>query len=312
MRVNIITPLKMQWIEGYKEVFKDHDVEVMERHHRSADVSIFMWCDEATVKFINRHEKKEKYIVFIRRYEFFTPAVDMMDWSKVDEVILVNDYLAKEFELRTGVKPRVIYNGIWDMSKWNYRERTHGKKIAMVGFVNQKKNYPLAMQIIASLPDDYELHLAGGIQCAATMEYIDNLAKALKKRVIQSGTIDDIDFWLEDKDYLLSTAISEGCPNNVIEAMAKGIKPIVHNWPGALEQYGGFEFKSFFPHIVFNTVEEAVGMITQGRYLSDEYRFMVQQRFGSHNYMEVKQLAEDLCEKSLSGSEKQEAHSLTY
>jgi hypothetical protein len=35
----------------------------------------------------------------------------------------------------------------------------------------------------------------------------------------------------------LSTSLSEGNPNNVIEAMAKGIKPVVHAWPGAEDQF---------------------------------------------------------------------------
>ncbi len=43
------------------------------------------------------------------------------------------------FEARTGIRPLVIYNAV-DPEAWTYRERGHGKKIAVVGFINQKKN----------------------------------------------------------------------------------------------------------------------------------------------------------------------------
>ncbi len=289
MKVDIITPFKMQWLEGFKKVFPESRIcksayQILQES-KQADIKIYMWCNEDTVEVIRMYGDKFKIVVFIRRYEFYTDCIDKMDWSKVDAVIMVNDYLAKNFENRTGIKPHIIYNGILP-ENWKFKHHKHGKKIAMVGYINQKKNYPLAMQILAKLPKDYELHLAGGVQCEATMDYIDNIAKATKRVVTYNGQIDDIDFWLSDKNYLLSTAISEGNPNNVIEAMAKGIKPIVHNWPGSKEQFG---------NNVFNTVEEALEMMNpDSEYNSTEYRQIVEEKFGWENYRKVRTIVEGL------------------
>lgn len=288
MRINFITPLKMQWIEGYEDVFKDHDlVKTGYTCAGDFDVRMFMWCNEDTISYINNVEKDAKYIVFIRRYEYYSAPLEKVDWSKVDAVVMVNDYLAKGFFQRTSIKPHLIHNGVM-LDNWTYRKRKHGKNIAMVGFINQKKNYPLALQVLAALPEDYSLHIAGDVQCGATMDYIDNLARAMKKKVYCYGHVDDIDLWLEDKNYLLSTAISEGNPNNVIEAMAKGIKPIVHNWPGSSDQ---------FATLTFNSVDEAVRMIKpDSNYFPGTYKGAVEKFYGAENYKKVKNLVEEICD----------------
>ena len=282
MKINFITPLKMQWIKGYENVFKDHEfIKSDQPLDGSFDARMFMWCNEDTIDFINNREKDAKYIVFVRRYEYYSQPLEKVDWSKVDAVIMVNDYLAKGFFQRTGVKPHVIHNGVMP-EDWTYRERGHGKQIAIVGFVNQKKNYPLALQILAALPEDYTLHIAGDVQCLATMDYMDNLAKAIKRKVYFYGHVDNIDLWLEDKNYLLSTAISEGNPNNVMEAMAKGIKPIVHNWPGC-----DMQFKPY----MFNTVKEAVEMMyTDSQYDSKAYRTLIECAHGLKQYDKIKEV----------------------
>ena len=278
MKVQIINPLKMQWESGYKNIFPCSTWNISP--DTGYDINIFMWCDKTTVDFINKSESG-KNIVFIRRYEWFTGYWRTLDYSKVQAFIFVNDYFAFEFEKITGIKPYVVYNGVTP-EKWAYKQRKHGNKIAIVGFINQKKNLPLAIQILAALPEGYTLHLAGEVQDYATMDYIDNLSKSMKRKVYFYGCIDNIDLWLEDKNYLLSTAISEGCPNNVIEAMAKGIKPIVHNWPGAREQFG---------EAVFDTAIEALTMMSpESPYESGLYRKTTEEKFGLNNYLKVKEI----------------------
>jgi len=278
MSIQVVNPLKMQWESGYKDIFPCSTWNTTPQE--GYETNLFMWCDKATVDFINKSEGV-KNIVFIRRYEWFAGFWRALDFSKVQAFIFVNDYFAAQFEKITGIKPYVVYNGVTP-EKWAYKQRKHGNKIAVVGFINQKKNLPLAMQILAALPEGYTLHLVGEVQDYATMDYIDNLSKSMKRKVYFYGRIDEIDLWLEDKNYLLSTAISEGCPNNVIEAMAKGIKPVIHNWPGAREQFG---------ELVFDTVSEAVSMMSpESPYESGIYRGIVEQRFGLNNYLKVKEI----------------------
>ncbi|HPB88201.1 MAG TPA: glycosyltransferase, partial [Thermotogota bacterium] len=70
----------------------------------------------------------------------------------------------------------------------------------------------------------------------------------------------------------------EGYGMAILEAMSKGIKPIIHNF------YVADEFYS--EQYLFNTVGQAVDMITNEPYDSTEYRRFAEQ----HN--ETKQLEE--------------------
>ena len=286
MIMHMISPLQMQWEKGYEKVFKDHDMTLYKNIPVGGvipDIRVYMWCDKETVYHINNSPKVCRNIVFIRRYEIFSDWIMRLDWRKVDACIVVNEVLGEMFKGKTGVTPFIVHNGV-DTSQWKWKERKHGKKIAVVGFINQKKNLPLAMQIMAKLPDDYELHLAGGIQDLSVMVYLNNLSISMKRRVYHHNQIpmEAMDWWLDDKDYLLSCSISEGSPNNVIEAMTKGIKPVVHNWPGAKNQFNNY---------VFNTIDEAVLMFNEvSPYNSQEYRDVIEKDFGLGNYLKVKEI----------------------
>jgi glycosyltransferase involved in cell wall biosynthesis len=289
-RIHIVNPFRMQWEQGYGEVLNGHTViwttmpEALE-----CNLRIYMWCDDATIEDLNRPLNDAEKIVFIRRFEYYHAALESIDWSKIAAVIMVNDFLAEGFKHRTGIKPHVIYNAV-DLSRWKNGPRGHGKKIAWVGFINQKKNLPLAIQIMAKLPRDYELHVAGGIQDPTTMDYIVHLANSIGVRATFYDQVkhEYMDAWLEDKNYLLNTSISEGCPNSVIEAMAKGIQPVVHEWPGAREQFGAYTFQA---------IDEAVGMITRGQYTSGWNREVVKAKFGPGNYQRFRQLVDEVLSK---------------
>jgi hypothetical protein len=151
---------------------------------------------------------------------------------------------------------------------------------------------PLALQILNQSSDNHELHIAGKFQDGTTVDYLNNMVTALKlnDRVFFYGPIDDINDWLKDKNYLLCTAISEGCPNNVLEAMAKGIKPVIHNWPGSKSLFNGF---------TFNTVQEAADMMTvESSYKSGTYRTQIETLYGKNIYNNVAQLVQEVCGKT--------------
>lgn len=289
--VQIVTDKKFQWLDGYRKVFTENgwDVKVCDKPTLDPTVSVWilMWLSEESKRFSEVHQKLPK-IQFIRRYEYYTPLVESMPWDNVSRVVMLNDFLAEGFKDRTGIAPIVIRNGLTP-ENWSYKNRTHGTKIAVVGFLNMKKNLPMALQVLYALPKEYTIHIVGQIQQKEVIDYLVNHSEGrLKNRIVWYDQIEQehIDSWLDDKDYLLSTAISEGCPNNVIEAMAKGIKPVVHNWPGAVEQFGD---------AVFNTIDEAVSMILPGSpYDSCAYRNKVLRNHGEFQFRRVFELTKEI------------------
>mgnify|MGYP001457117351 CR=1 FL=1 len=275
MKIQIINHLDMQWVDSYKNIFPEADWNLAPKN--GYDVTLWMWGIDIDTTIEGKH------VVFVRRYEWYLGEWQKWDESRISDIICVNDFIGWQVSQVFKGKVSIIYNAI-DTNKWTYKERKHGEKIAWVGFINMKKNIPLSLQIMSMLPKGYELHIAGGCQDWTVFDYMNNMAKSLCIKVIWENHIPSkaMNKWLEDKNYLLSTALSEGCPNNVLEAIAKGIKPIVHNWPGAYNQFGSY---------VFNMPSDAVSMINpNSEYDSIKYKALLDAKFSINNYQKVRDI----------------------
>lgn len=287
--------MKMPWVQGVVKTFsEDYNLTFSNVPHNknSPDAFLFMWCDKATKDYINTKPLPIPIIVVMRRYEFYTGEWNDIKWDRVDHLFFVNGNFRKavvEAKPDLEEKSSVVYN-IFDPDRFTFRERGHGRKIAMVGHVNQRKNLSMALQIMAELPNDYELHLAGSVQSIEVMVYLDHLAKKLRRRIHFHSNIppENMNRWLDDKNYLLHTSVSEGNPNSVIEAMAKGIKPAIHEYPGAADQ--------FPQNMVFGKISEAVNMLShESMYDSQVYRHWADSRFSLDNLSVIKNKVDKLC-----------------
>lgn len=282
MKVALITPWDNAWVPYFRKGIekRGHQFKLSPDtdHAKGSDVVLHAWATGEPIL-------GARNVYFLRRYELFSGALRKVDWRSADALIVVNSWIKsvveQDFKER-GIKTPVhlFYNGT-DLSKWTYKDRKPGKKIGMACHVHPKKNLPLAMQIMGLLPNDYELHIAGGIQDSCTAEYLNHLGRSMGRQVYLYDHIprEHLDLWWDQMNYCLSTSISEGNPNNVIEAMAKGICPIVHNWPGAKDQ-----FDSYY---LFDTAQRAANLIKEGLYYSKVYRDWVSDRFSLDNYERV-------------------------
>lgn len=286
MKVALITPWENAWVPLYKEAFEKRGHEFTRLKKPEAadfDVVLHGWANHDMPMFTGTRN-----IMFLRRYELFEPTIARISWNRVDAIVCVNSWIQSvmqdSFE-ESGIETPVhlIYNAA-DPKRWTFKKRRPRKKIGMACHIHPKKNLPLALQILAALPGDYELHIAGQIQDACTAEYLNHVGSSLKRKLFLYDQIpyDQMDFWWEQMGYCLSTSLSEGNPNNVIEAMAKGVKPVVHNWPGAEDQFQGH---------IFDCVQDAVSMIQSQYYDSELYRKQVEEKFSLSNIERVVDLA---------------------
>ena len=140
-----------------------------------------------------------------------------------------------------------------------------GKRIAMACHLNARKNLPLALQVISAAPQDFTLHIAGEWQDGELKIYCENLIHelGLKDRVEFCSRVPDLAGWYADKDFYLCTSTRETFHYSLAEAMACGLKPVIHEWPGVQEFYDDA--------FVFQTVAEAVCML-KGSLIPDSYR----------------------------------------
>lgn len=239
-----------------------------------ADVCWFEWCDELVIYGSSLPLARVKKIICrLHRYEVFTGYPGKVTWENVDKLVIVTRHL--EDIIRTNwpdipdrVEITVIENGV-DIGRYAFKERSKGFNLAMVGYIHSRKNPVLALQVMKKLVDidkRYKLYVAGTFQEQPVQMYWDYQVRrmGLDGNVIFEGWQKDISSWLEDKNYLISASIHESFGYAIAEAMARGIKPVIHDflhadeiWP---EEY------------LFNTVDEAVGAILSDDYDSHRYR----------------------------------------
>lgn len=243
-----------------------------------ADIVWLEWCNQAAIIATNYEGiKGKKVIVRLHSYEIFTDFPKQINWYNVDRLIFVAPHIRdilnelipnNEFKVKT----EVIYNGI-DIDNIPFKKRVPSFNIAWVGFINYKKNPQMALQILKKLADTdkrYILHVAGSFQDSRYKIYLEYMIKemGLQDNIKFYGWVDDMQRFWEDKNYLLHTSIHESFGYGIFEAMARGIKPIIHNFRGARELYPVHPDED----LIFDTVEEAADKIMVKEYNSSEYR----------------------------------------
>ena len=243
-----------------------------------ADIVWLEWCNQTAIIGTNYEEiEGKKVIIRLHSYEVFSDFPKQINWPVVDKLILVAPHIREILKIfipdvEKKVKIEIVSNGI-DLDSIKYREMQLGHNIALVGFINHKKNPQMALQILKKLTEGlyntdkrYILHVAGSFQELRYKIYLEYMIKemGLQDNVKFYGWVDDMnDFW-KDKNYLLHTSTFESFGYGIFEAMARGIKPIIHNFRGAKELYPKYA--------IFNTIEGAVNIITNENYYSKSYR----------------------------------------
>lgn len=262
-----------------KQIVKSR--EDIEEGMKWADVCWFEWCDELIVFASNMNLAKNKKILCrMHRYEVFTEYPYKVNWNNIDCLMVVAEHLidilkTKIMDLNKKVKISILKNGV-NLDKFEYKERTKGFNIAYVGYIHERKNPVLMLQIIKKLTQinpKHKLYIAGKFQDSLIKLYWDYQIKMMKleNNVFFEGWQTDINSWLQDKNYILSTSIHESFGYGIAEAMARGIKPIIHDFISARDIWD--------EKYLFSTVDEAIEDIMEEKYDSIEYRNFIEKNY---------------------------------
>jgi len=263
-----------------------------------ADIVWLEWCNQSAIIGTNYEGiKGKKVIIRLHSYEVFMDFTKRINWPVVDRLIFVAPHIRgilREFipDIENKVKTEVVYNGL-NINRIKSLNPDSGYNIAVVASINYKKNPPMVLQIMSKLVDidkRYILLWAGAFQDSRYEIYLDYMIKEMKleNNIKFYGYIEEMDEFWKGKNYLLSASIHEGHPYNVMEAMIRGIKPVIHNFYGAKELYS--------PDLLFNTINEAVGKITENCYNIRGYRdWVIKKNWTLKNQLaQIEQILEGL------------------
>jgi glycosyltransferase involved in cell wall biosynthesis len=258
-QMDFIQPVIDSWISQGKEVVSASSLaDIDEIVKWEPDIIFCEWGGELAAE-ITKRNPKARIVVRLHGYEVYSGLVQSVDWLAVDNVICVSKRLLSDFLQKCPVadsacRIHVVPGGVPISSEMDGIQ-ADGKQIAMLGFVNDRKNIPLALQILAKCPK-HTLHIAGEWQSQELKNYVDHMARELgvSDRLKIYGRVEDKWEFLKDKDFILSTSTRETFHYAIAEGMMCGLKPVIHNWPSADEFYSR-EF-------IFNTSSEAVKMLS--------------------------------------------------
>lgn len=191
--------------------------------------------------------------------------------------IMMADSRPQESNMSLDVIPCAV-----DLDKYTFEEREPGFEIAVISEIWESKGIDYTLQIALKLKtidpryhitylgkwQDYHWHRA----------YVEEFVKNNELNIDFVDWVDSVDEFLEDKNYLLNSSIKEAFSYATAEAMAKGIKPILHHFFGA---------DALWPGMTWYSIDEAVRMITSKVYDSQSYRqYLIDQGYTLPQMME--------------------------
>lgn len=275
------------WVPYLKKYFNtrkpeiDFDIDVNPKgintkQMSESDVTLFCWGNEPTIEMTHKKKLSKRYVVILRSYEIFYGFINHINWKNVDDVIFVNPAFAVEFGNKLPCRVHYVPNGI-DLDEWKFQEgHKESNNIGWVANLNHKKGINLLPQFLYEYKkhnDKFVLHVAGKAQEPRFMLYCDHLFNelGLTDNIKFYNHVSNIQEWWKDKDYCFTCSVTEGHPNNVIEAMSLGVKPIIHNWLGA---------KQTFPEsLIWSNMDEALRIILLRNYDSKSYRKFIEDNY---------------------------------
>lgn len=245
-----------------------------------SDISWFEWCTDLAV-IGSRQQKVCENIVRLHRYEAYGPWPQQINWNNIDTLITVGNSIVKDTlfnsvpDINNQTSIITIPNGV-DLDKYVFSERPRGKNIAFLSNIRAVKNPGFVLQCMQKLhymDPEYRMFFAGRFQDVNLEQYVRHMVDALGLRdvVFFDGWQEDVCSWLKDKHYVVSTSIIESQGMGLLEAMACGVKPVIHNFLGAGE---------IFPaDCLFNISEEFCEQILSTSYEPQRYRCFVEEHY---------------------------------
>jgi len=274
-----------------------------------ADIVWLEWANELTINLTNHPEDilKDKHTICrLHSYEAFEGFANNIIWNKINDLIFVADHIKnivvqqvpKLLQIVRGI--HVIPNGI-DMNRFSFKERSIGKNLAFVGSINHKKGPLLllhAFRELVKLDSEYRLFIAGAFQDTRYQLYFAQMIQEmdLENNIQMDGWIENINPWLEDKQYIVCTSILEGHPVGIMEAMARGLKPLIHNFVGA---------KGIYPDkYLWNAIPDFVRMATENDYDPAEYKKFIETNYSLEKQLgSIDKIIQSMCKNNIACSE---------
>lgn len=284
-------PIRDHWISlGHQVRFNPKWEEAI-----GADINFFYQADNVADEGTANQKLTGKTYVQCVDIEVWAGQAAAVKWEKVDGAIFMAKHI-KDMVERSKVLPcptKIIVPGI-DISKWTLKPSTvtTGPQVKRIAYVVGSrriwdvKRFDIALQMLRDLMDYdkehiWQLHVRGTYSTHAQYNaYCDYLIKDLGLEgfvIWYPDRIEDLNKWLDDKDFFYLPSTKEAFSFATAEAMAKGIKPIINDWESSKENWAPFVCETYGQAL-------AAFIKTKGEYTPETYRKYVETHFNQERY----------------------------
>jgi glycosyltransferase involved in cell wall biosynthesis len=222
-----------------------------------------------------------KTIVSLRRSDVRGDWVEKVRWEHVDILVQIGSsaveaaLLERVPDIRNRTRLVVIPNGV-NLDRYVVQQRSRGKHLACTGCLSMETNPAFLLQCVQKLhyiDAEYRLFFSGRFESSVLEQYVRHMVQTLGLTEVVSFEPypSDLNAWLQDKHFIVSCGIDENQVESVLAGMASGLKPIVHNFPGA---------ETLLPSAcLFNIAEEFCERVLGPDYEPAGYRRFVEDRY---------------------------------
>ena len=258
----------------------DHPGDDMRRLLEWSDIAWFDGGGDSLVE-ASREPQSGKMIVSLRRSDVAGNWAKNVCWEHVDILLQIGSsavetaLLEQVPDIRHRTRMVVLPNGM-NLDRFTFQPRSHGKHLACMGYLSMEANPAFLLQCVQKLhyiDPEYRLVFSGRFESTVLEQYVRHMVQTLGLRdvVLFEPCPGDLNAWFADKHFIVSSGIAESQVESVLAGMACGLKPIVHNFPGA---------EAVFPTAsLFNIAEEFCERVLSQDYDSAGYRRFVEQRY---------------------------------
>jgi glycosyltransferase involved in cell wall biosynthesis len=177
-----------------------------------------------------------------------------------------------------GVSPERVHaipNGVEILDDLGRQSRNGVVHFVSMGRLEPEKAVDQTIRAFAGLPADTPAHLTilGDGSCRPELEALSRRL-GQERRIVFTGAVEDVTPYLKDGEVYLSTSVSEGMSNALLEAMSSGLMPVVSRVSGAdelvEEGVSGLLFPPGDDTALATRLQEALAMTWKRRHATGE------------------------------------------
>jgi glycosyltransferase involved in cell wall biosynthesis len=204
-----------------------------------------------------------------------------VQWENVDILVEIGSAAVEEMllqqvpDLRNRTRLVIVPYGV-NLDRHLLRRRTRGKNLVCFGGLTMEANPAFLLQCLQKLhylDPGYRLFFSGAFENPALEQYVRYMVGTLGLTEVVSfePCPGDLNGWLSDKHFIIAGGIGAGQVEALLTGMACGLKPVVHNFPGA--------DRLLPPAYLFNIAEQFCEQVLSGGYEPESYRRLVEERY---------------------------------